>query len=96
VEFAGNVKNCLLLCRMSGSCHIEVWVTIYINPNLTNLIKRVRLFNFNFLNLCWACDKFVGRVKNCQPYLKCPNTFLDSLTYGKKNDNTSILNERSG
>jgi hypothetical protein len=31
MEFAGNVNNCLLLCCMSGSCHVEVWVTIYID-----------------------------------------------------------------
>jgi hypothetical protein len=96
VGFASNVKNCLLFCCLSGSCHVEVWVTIEINLNSIYLIKWIRLFNPNLLILCWVRDKFVGCDKNYQPYMQGPNTSLIPFDIWEKNGHTKKPNERSG
>jgi hypothetical protein len=45
--------------------------TIYVNLNLTNLIKLVKLLNHNPLFSCWAYVGFAGRIKNLSILMWC-------------------------
>jgi hypothetical protein len=59
----------MVICiRMLGSGRVKVCVYNYIDhPNLTRLIKWVKLFNYDPLILYWVYVEFVSHVKNCQP-----------------------------